>query len=120
MIMALSQWRSIRKGSVVSPRSDQPGIEGADRAAQMDQCLLAQAMDAFSGSDDDTAQGVPVAIQVFGRAMDDIIRAHRQGSLQAGPAKVESTASRASAWCAILANASMSAMRRMGLAGVST
>ncbi len=99
---------------------DQPGVEGAHRAAQVDQHLLADAVDAILPAQHDPAQGVAVPVEVLGQAVHHIVGAQGQRPLKGRPGKGRVDRQRHVRPMGDLASAPMSAMRRIGLAGVST
>ena len=73
------------------PAQDQPGVERAERAAQVHQHLLADALDARLRPQHRAAQRIAVTVQVLGQAVDDEIRAQRKRALQrrAGPGRID-------------------------------
>ena len=99
--------------------ADEPGVERAERAAQVHKHLLADALDPRLRSQDRAAGAVAVPVEILGQAVDEVVGAQRQRPLQRRPGHVESTASSVPVVWAIPASASMSARRRIGFAGVS-
>ena len=69
------------------PAHDEPCIEGADDAAEIDLRLRADLIQVFRLADDRAAHGVAVAIDVFGHALHHKVRAQLDGPLVEGRGK---------------------------------
>ena len=65
--------------------ADEPGVERAERAAQVHQHLLADALDPRLRPQHRAAQRVAVPVEILGQAVDDVVRAQRQRPLQRRP-----------------------------------